>query len=138
MDLAGIMLVLAQQQVAKRARERFPLDPKIQGAVIFVGGLSVGWFCTQFVLERAGGFYLTASWSMLALAFFTCGIVVRERVYRWLGLGLLACALGRIVIFDVWRLETIYRIMSFMALGVVLLVLGFVYSKYQEKIRQWL
>ena len=34
--------------------------------------------------------------------------------------------------------KTIYRVLTFMALGVVLLVLGFIYNKYQEKIRQWL
>jgi uncharacterized membrane protein len=65
-------------------------------------------------------------------------MVLRERVYRWLGLGVLAFALGRVVIFDVWKLETLYRILSFMALGIVLLVLGFIYNKYQEKIKEWL
>ena len=56
----------------------------------------------------------------------------------WSGLAILTCALGRVVIVDVWRLETVYRILSFAALGVVLLVLGFIYNKYQEKLRQWL
>jgi uncharacterized membrane protein len=72
------------------------------------------------------------------LALFTAGMVMRERMYRWIGLGILACALGRVFIFDVWKLETLYRILSFLALGVVLLVVGFIYSKYQEKIREWL
>ena len=36
------------------------------------------------------------------------------------------------------KLETFYRILSFMALGVVLLVLGYIYSRYQEKIKEWL
>jgi hypothetical protein len=47
-------------------------------------------------------------------------------------------AVGRMVILDVWKLETIYRIASLFALGVVLLVLGFIYNKYQEKIKEWL
>jgi uncharacterized membrane protein len=59
-------------------------------------------------------------------------------MYRWVGLGVLAFALGRVVFFDVWKLQTVYQILSFMALGIVLLVLGFIYSKYQEKIREWL
>jgi uncharacterized membrane protein len=42
------------------------------------------------------------------------------------------------MVIDVWKLETLYRILSFMALGVVLLVLGFIYNRYQEKIREWL
>jgi uncharacterized membrane protein len=90
------------------------------------------------VLELANGFYLTASWSLLALVLFGVGLLLRERMYRWVGLGVLACTLRRVVIFDVWKLETTYRILSFMALGIVLLVLGFIYSKYQEKIREWL
>jgi len=45
---------------------------------------------------------------------------------------------GCAVIFDVWKLETLYRILSFMALGIVLLMLGFIDNKYQEKIKQWL
>ncbi|HEY5911910.1 MAG TPA: DUF2339 domain-containing protein [Verrucomicrobiae bacterium] len=137
-DLVAPLALLSEQQAAKRLSDRYRFDARIHGAIIFIGGLSVWIFCTRWVMDVASGFYLTASWSLLALAFFTCGIVVRERVYRWLGLGLLACALGRIVIFDVWKLETLYRILSFMALGIVLLVLGFVYSKYQEKIKEWL
>jgi uncharacterized membrane protein len=43
-----------------------------------------------------------------------------------------------VVVFDVWKLETVYRILSFLALGVVLLVLGFIYNKYQAKFKEWL
>ena len=69
---------------------------------------------------------------------FAAGFVLKEKVYRWSGLAILTCALCRVALLDIWRLETIYRILSFMALGIVLLVLGFVYNRFQEKIRQWL
>jgi uncharacterized membrane protein len=100
--------------------------------------LSVWHFLSRWVLESASGFYLTATWSAVALLLFAAGVVLRERVYRWLGLAILACALGRVVIFDVWKLQTLYRVLSFLALGIVLLVLGFIYNKYQEKIKEWL
>lgn len=137
-NLLAILAVLAQQQIAKRRPQDYPFDSQIHMAAILLGSLSLWLFLTRWVLEKAGGFYLTASWSALALVLFVCGMVLRERVYRWLGLAVLGCALGRIVIFDVWKLESLYRILSFMALGIVLLVLGFVYSKYQEKLREWL
>jgi uncharacterized membrane protein len=137
-NLLVILVLLAQRQIARHLPERYPLDPRIHSAVILAGGLSLWLFVSRWVLEMASGFYLTASWSLLALALFTTGLVLRERMYRWIGLGVLACALGRVVMFDVWKLETVYRILSFMALGIVLLVLGFIYSKYQEKIREWL
>jgi hypothetical protein len=137
-NLVALLLLLAQREVAARFPERYPLQPAVHAIVMVVGGLSLWVFVSRWVLENASGFYLTASWSALALAFFTAGMVLRERVYRWLGLGVLALALGRVVVFDVWKLETLYRILSFMALGIVLLVLGFIYNKYQEKIREWL
>jgi hypothetical protein len=137
-NLITIVSLLAQRQIARRLPERYSIGPEIHTSVIVIGGLSLWLFVSRWVLEQASGFYLTASWSLLALAFFTFGILLRERVYRWLGLGVLACALGRVVIFDVWKLETLYRVLSFMALGIVLLVLGFIYNKYQEKIREWL
>ncbi len=137
-NLVAVLVMLAQRQLATRFPDRFALPTAVHNTVIIVGGLSLWLFLTLWVREDASGFYLTASWSLLALVFFTAGIVLRERMYRWLGLALLGCTLGRIVVFDVWKLETLFRILSFMALGIVLLVLGFIYNRYQEKIRQWL
>jgi hypothetical protein len=137
-NLLVILLLLGQRQMARRLPGRYPLEPVVHAAVITIGGLSLWLFLSRWVLEKASGFYLTASWSALALVLFTTGILLRERVYRWLGLGVLACALGRVVIFDVWKLETLNRILSFLALGVVLLVLGFIYNRHQEKIKEWL
>ena len=138
-NLVVILILLAQRQFARRLPERYPVGPEVHGAVIIIGGLSLWRFLSLWVLEQwPEGIYLTASWSLLALSLFTAGIALRERMYRWLGLGILACALGRVMIIDVWKLETLYRILSFMALGIVLLVLGFIYNKYQEKLREWL
>jgi hypothetical protein len=143
-NLLALLTLLLQQQLAKRVPERFRLEPKLQGTIIIIGGLSVWLFVSDWVIELARqtgsqGRYLTATYSALALVFFISGIGLRERVYRWLGLGILAFCLGRVMIVDVWKLEKeIYRVLSFTALGFVLLVLGFIYNKYQEKIKEWL
>jgi hypothetical protein len=137
-NLIAILALLAQQQIARRLPERFNLEEPIHTAVIIVGCGSLWRYLSVWVLLGASGFYLTASWSALALLILVCGIALRERIYRWAGLGVLASAVGRVVLFDVWKQERIYQVLTFTALGVVLLVLGFVYNKYQDKIRQWL
>jgi uncharacterized membrane protein len=136
--LLALLLVPVQQRIAKAFDKNYSLSPQIHAAAMIVGALSLWLYFSRWVLISADGFYLTATWSGWALALIVAGVIFRERVYRWLGLGVLACALARVAIFDVWRLETIYRILSFMALGIVLLVLGFIYNKYQEKINEWL
>lgn len=137
-NLFVILLLLAQQQFARRLPDNFRVPSQIQTAAIILGGLSLWYYLSRWILQKSDGFYLTAGWSGLALALFIVGMIFRERVYRWLGLAVLACAMGRVVFSDVWKLEPIYRVLSFMALGIVLLVLGFIYNKYQEKIKEWL
>jgi len=134
----AILALLAQQRTAKRLPERYAVDSRIHAATIVLGGLTLWRFVSCWIMKHGGGFYLTVSWSVLALVLFACGVVLRERMYRWLGLGVIAAALGRVVIFDVWKQETIFRVLTFTALGIVLIVVSFIYNKYQEKIRQWL
>lgn len=137
-NLLAMLLLLAQQQFARRLPGKYRVPSQIQTAAIILGGLSLWFYLSRWILQKSDGFYLTAGWSGLALVLFIVGMIFRERVYRWLGLAVLACAMGRVVFFDVWKLEPIYRVLSFMALGIVLLVLGFIYNKYQEKIKEWL
>jgi uncharacterized membrane protein len=129
---------LLWQQICRRQPTRYELPRLTPDFLILTGCGTLWWLVSQWVQLGAGGFYLTASWSALAFAFIGSGVFLRERTYRWTGLGILGAALGRIVLFDVWELETFYRVLSFMALGIVLVVLGFIYNKYQEKLREWL
>lgn len=139
-NLLPILSVLVLHQLSKRFPTRYNFDRNWLGAMILVGGGSLWLFLSRAVILESGGyhFFLTASWAGLALGIFTLGLVLRERLYRWLGLGILGCALGRIFLSDIWRLNTGYRILSFLALGGALLILGFFYNKYQEKIREWI
>jgi len=133
--IAGLAL---QEQIAQRMPDRYPVSLGVRRAAAAAASLALWVFVSRYVLRSASGFYLTASWSVVALLLFGAGVMLREKAYRWFGLGVLGCALARVVIFDVWKLETLYRVLSFMALGTVLMVLGFIYNKYQDRIKQWL
>ena len=132
----SLLSLLVMQQILRRSPERFSLAETIHGGIIFIAGISLWRLLACWV--TTGGIFLTMSWAGFAVIVFALGMVLRERFHRWLGLGVLAAAVGRVVLVDVWKQETIFRVLTFMALGVALLVVGFIYNKYQEKIRQWL
>jgi uncharacterized membrane protein len=83
-------------------------------------------------------FLITITWSLLAFIVLGTGFLLRERVYRLLGLLLLSISIARLFFVDVWHLETIYRILSFLILGVVMLALGFLYNRFADFIRKWI
>ena len=65
-------------------------------------------------------------------------MILRERVYRWLGLLILAATLGHIILFDVSHLDSLGRAISAFALGLVVLGMGFFYNRFQSKFRDLL
>jgi uncharacterized membrane protein len=137
-NLFAILLLLVQQRFARRLPTRFAAPQDAHYSAIVLAGLSLWFLLSRWIIEKQNEqFYLTltAGWAVLALALFIVGMVLRERMYRWIGLVILGGALGRVAFVEVWKLETIYKILSFMALGIVLLVLGFIYNKY---LKEWL
>jgi hypothetical protein len=86
-------------------------------------------------LEVRRGF-LTAAWGLEALVVFLGVMKLDERAYRWFSLLLLSLCVVRIVTVDVWTLDALGRIVSFMALGAVLLGVSFLYARHRESFRR--
>ena len=45
--------------------------------------------------------------------------------------------LGKVALFDLAGVETIYRILSFIVLGVILLLASLAYARYRETIERY-
>ncbi len=137
-NLLSLLALIAMQQMLRRAATKLPLPENIHGIVVFIFGMSLWRFVCCWTNQFASGLSETMTWAGLAVIIFATGMFLRERFLRWFGLGVLAAAVGRVVLVDVWKQETIYRVLTFMALGLALLVIGFIYNKFQDSIRKWL
>ena len=138
-NFLACLLILAQQRIGKSLLEGENTPAKAAFPWLIAGGVIGLWvFVSRWVMLDFRGFSLTATWAIYALAIFAAGFLLKERAYRLLGLAILTCSLGKVVIIDVWKLEQLSRIVSFTVLGLVLLLLGFVYNRFQEKIKSWL
>jgi uncharacterized membrane protein len=72
---------------------------------------------------------LSALWGGSGLAALVVGLVRDERRLRLAGLTLLAIAVAKVFLFDLAKLESIYRVLSFIALGLLLLSGAFAYQR---------
>lgn len=136
-DLPGLVLLAAAQPFVRRfARE--PGGRRLEGALISVAALGV-WIWVTRQLQQAGmvSFTIVAGWSIYGGVLFGIGIAVRERVCRWWGLGVLAAALGHIVLFDIWTLGNLERFVSLFVISLVLLAVGFFYNRLSSSLREW-
>lgn len=76
--------------------------------------------------------YATVLWGGVAIAIFAVGLFARERAYRLTGLIGLALCVPRMFFVDLE--STLYRIVAFVALGLVLLWVGFSYHRFRHLI----
>lgn len=86
-------------------------------------------------LEVRRGF-LTAAWGIEGLIVFLAVLKMDERAYRWFSLLLFLLCVTRIVTVDVWNLDALGRIVSFLGLGAALLVVSFLYARHRELLRR--
>ncbi|MCP5119485.1 MAG: DUF2339 domain-containing protein, partial [bacterium] len=120
-----------------------PLVLYVAGHFVTVWALSLevlGWAARTASVENLTNVQ-SASLSILlagyAVALVAIGVVRRSPVDRVLGLGLIAVVVGKLYLWDVWELQRIYRVAAFGGLGVLLLAMSYLYSRFRSSIESW-
>jgi uncharacterized membrane protein len=78
---------------------------------------------------------LTLMWTIYAIGIIVVGFVRRSVGWRLVGLGALGVPIVKLFVFDVFLLDEGYRVVAFVALGVLLLVTGLTYQRFGKNIK---
>ncbi len=78
---------------------------------------------------------LTAVWALYAAIALTVGIWRRWKPVRLAALFLLAVPIVKVFVYDVFKLDTAYRIGAFIGLGLLLLVSAYLYQRFKTAIK---
>ncbi len=76
---------------------------------------------------------VTLAWTVFAFTLLFSGIRVSGRWLRWCGLGLFGLAVAKLLLHDLDGLDSLYRIIAFVAVGVLLVAGSFIYLKYRSE-----
>ena len=85
-------------------------------------------------LENLKQMFLSTSWLVFSIGLMGIGIVRRVRALRVIAIVLFGVAILKIFFYDLSFLETIYRIVSFIGLGVILLAVSYLYQRFRDVI----
>lgn len=72
---------------------------------------------------------LSLLWIGYASVLMALGVRRRAALLRWQGLALFGLAAGKVFFYDLSFLERAYRILSFLVLGIVLLIVSFLHQR---------
>jgi uncharacterized membrane protein len=84
---------------------------------------------TRTAASLASGLSVSAWWLAFAAALVTLGLRRRLRAARLAGLGVAALAVLKVLVFDLASLDALYRVASVFILGLVSLLLAYLYHR---------
>jgi hypothetical protein len=88
--------------------------------------------------SKISGGMLTVAWRFEGLALLGCGFGLRERVLRLQGLAMLLVCILKLFLYDLRNLETLPRILSFVALGAIMLGVSWIYTRFRDQLKSLL
>lgn len=87
---------------------------------------------------RVSGGTLTMVWAVQALALLGAGFPLRDRALRISGLALFMICVFKLFLYDLRELETVNRILSFIVLGLILVGVSWIYTRFHGRIQRYL
>ena len=101
----------------------------------FTNPLRTATYSERQGLQNAQNLALTAVWAIYAVVGLITGIWRKWRYVRIGALALLVVPIVKVFVYDVFHLQTSYRIGAFVGLGVLLLVSAYLYQRYGKVIK---
>jgi len=75
---------------------------------------------------------VSVAWLGASLAYFGLAFLLRERALRVVAITFLLLTVGHVFLIDLAQLEPVYRVLSFLALGVVLVAISLIYARHHR------
>jgi uncharacterized membrane protein len=145
-DLGGSLVAIACCAGAAIACNRFgrQVEPRTGTVVGFLGGAAMVYLGSVLIIDaigvsdagatgQVGQAWMSAFWAATGLGAVVWGLVRRAPSVRLGGLALLGIAIVKVWTYDLSELEDIARAISFIGLGLLLLVGAFAYQRFRPE-----
>jgi uncharacterized membrane protein len=88
--------------------------------------------------HEVSGSLLTVAWGIEGVALLAAGFALPDRVPRLSGLAILLGCIAKLFLWDLRYLDTLPRIFSFIVLGLLLVGVSWVYTRFRDQVRRYL
>jgi hypothetical protein len=113
------------------------LLPRWHTALAATGALALLYLASTALVavagEDLGQLLLSGLWATTGLAGLIAGLVRDERMLRLHSLALLGATIGKVFLYDLAALESLYRVGSFIALGLLLLLAAGLWQRLRPR-----
>ena len=125
----------AGTRLTEPERDRRSSQPVLTGIVLLATGTAM---TAIYLSVLVGPTWATAGWSLVGGSMMAAGFYFRAASYRRAGLVVLGVCLVRVFVVDTVGLSDTARIGAFFVLGLMLVGIALLYTRYSSELKDWL
>ena len=103
-----------------------------------IGSVAGSFFAAELLYLQVSGSLLTVAWGVEGAVLLAAGFPLRDRVLRLSGLSMLTLCTLKLFLWDLRQLDVLPRIVSFLVLGLILVGVSWVYTRFRERVARYL
>ena len=124
------LVALVSARILNWQQDRLELKTTLMRNAYLVGA----WLVFPYAFYHlVSGKFVALAWVGLALSYYGLNWIVQNQKYRWMGHATLLLTLCYVVVVGTSRFEPVYRVLSFLVLGTVLLIVSLVFTRLRKR-----
>ncbi len=127
------IVALVSARILNVQRERLELKSELMRNAYLLSAFIIFPYASYHLVPAK---YAGLAWVGVALLYYGMNLFVRNQKYRWMGHGTLLLTAFYLVIVGVSRFEPLYRNLSFLVLGTVLVAVSLVFTMLRSRRKQ--
>jgi uncharacterized membrane protein len=128
-----------QQEYSRPLAAAFALAAVFVLWVLLTEQIYLYWYCRNRFAEKVPNWrflahmYISVMWALYAAMLMTVGFWRKLKLLRYIAIGLFALLLCKVFILDTSTVKSVYRIAAFLATGVTLVAVSYLYQYLRKK-----
>ncbi len=137
--LVFVVATLALERlVTTRITEKWDHEMRRHAMLLLVVLSTTTAMAAVYHSELLGSTWATAGWSVVGGAMMAAGFTLKSAVHRRVALAVLGLCVVRVFVVDTVGLSDTARIGAFLVLGLILVGIALLYTKFSEELKSWL
>ncbi len=124
------VVALLSARILKWQQQRLELKTEMMRNAYLVAAFFIIPYALYNTLPKE---FVSLSWLCVAIVYYIISLILENMKYRWMALLTFLATALYLLITGITKLEPVFRIISFLVLGVVLLAVSFIYARAKIK-----
>ena len=129
-NLSYAIVALVSARILNWRKERLRLKTDMIRIAYLASAFSI---VLYGLYQAVPGNYVSLSWLAAALFYFAMSLLLHNIKYRWMAILTIFATILRVIFIDMAQLEAGFRVVFFVGLGLALLAVSLLYTKFRRK-----